>query len=123
MVPVTMPEKVRLFNAGVFMPPLKFPTKPLALKYGAHALDAAAGDRYGNLLGLLPTTLDWNDADVVEVEMTGPKLTKLVCRVPGDADLDVVLVVLPTGFVKTTWGNKVGDKHKTLDRTKYATAL
>ncbi len=116
-------DEVRLFNVGVFMPKFNWTPKPLALRYGPHALNAARDDRYGNFEGVLPKALNLQDTEIVEVEVTGKSVTKLVCRVPGMKGFDLVMVVQKDGFVKTVWANDRTDKHRTLDRTRYATKV
>jgi hypothetical protein len=93
--------------------------RPLALRYSSHARRAAAGDRYG--AAILPQVLHVAAGDLVEAEvLSAPVVTKLVVRTRYSATLDLVLVVLPCGFVKTVWFNKRDDQHGTLDRSKYA---
>lgn len=104
-----------------FLPPLG----TFRLKYRGHAIKAAREDRYGDLSGLLPQTLDVAKAKLIEVE-TGPdgRAEKLVYRTPATKLHDLVLVVLVDKSpweVKTVWANRRDDTHRTLDRTKYAT--
>ena len=59
--------------------------------------------------------------DVVELELDGRRLTKLVVRQSMDAHLDRVLVLVPNGegwTCVTAWTNKKTDTHATLDRAR-----
>jgi len=90
------------------------------LKYGRHALEASQNDRYGAVK--LPLNIDTNAAACIETEIDQGQVLKLVYRVPYNAGLDLVLVVIPRGsefFVKTVWLNQKTDKHLTLDVSKY----
>jgi len=96
------------------------------LRYVGHALDASGDDRYGNLAPLLPRVLDvtspllafveveMNDAGTVE-KVVARMRTPLVC---GREHVDLVLVVLRGGTVKTVWGNVASDIHRTLNRNR-----
>lgn len=89
------------------------------LDYSPHALNAAADDRYGNIVNL-PKSLDTSKAQVIEVEMEGSKTTKVVYRIPYNEEYDLVMAVIPDRrFVKTVWLNKNSDLHNTLDTSKY----
>jgi antitoxin component of MazEF toxin-antitoxin module len=90
----------------------------LNLRYSQHAARAASDDRYGFME--LPETLDVTHGTPVEIEVNFGIITKAVYRAGYDDELDMVLVVQPDGFVRTVWFNKKTDKHKTLDRAKYA---
>ena len=100
--------------------------KGCPLLYGDHALRAAGGDRYGNLSPLLPQMLDVDSPRLsfVEVEMTASGVVeKVVARMRTDLKcgrdhVDLVLVILRGGNVKTVWGNLASDKHKTLNRAR-----
>lgn len=96
------------------------------LRYIDHALKASLDDRYGNLSPYLPRQLDASSPDVafVEVEMTASGcVEKVVVRLRtalqyrGEA-VDLVLVVLRNGTVKTVWGNVASDNHATLRRSR-----
>lgn len=93
-----------------------------SLRYIPHALKASMDDRYGNLAQHLPRHLDVNSPDIsfVEVEMNAAGcVEKVVARLRtalryrGEA-VDLVLVVLRDGTVKTVWGNVASDNHATL---------
>jgi hypothetical protein len=117
-------ETPRLFNEAVFMPRLRMPNREMPLRYGRHALEAAQNDRYGNLTQHLPETVNPTLCQVVEAELTGTKLTKLVLRKTLGNGLDLVLVLTPQdGFVRTVWGQQTNDAHGTLNRNRYATTL
>jgi hypothetical protein len=86
------------------------------LRYVGHALDASRDDRYGNLAPLLLTfvEVEMNDAGTVE-KVVARMRTPLVC---GREHVDLVLVVLRGGTVKTVWGNVASDTHRTLNRSR-----
>jgi hypothetical protein len=108
-----------------FPPHFQPPLGTFRLRYGGHALRAAREDRYGDLSNLLPQALDVSKARLIEVE-TGPRGTaeKLVYRLPATKLVDLVLVVnvdkSPWG-VRTVWGNRRDDTHRTLDLSRYCT--
>jgi len=98
----------------------------IQLAYSEHALNAAAGDRYGKIP--LFSFVEFESGDVVEVTCEGGVPVKAVLRVPFDSnnaytDRDLVYVLtVPRGgsaVVKTVWFNLRRDAHHTLDRTKY----
>ena len=90
----------------------------LPLERSQHALRAAKDDRYGNIINL-PRILDTSKAQVIEVEMEGDRTTKVLYRVPYSDTHDLVLAVMPDGFVKTVWLNAHDDLHNTLDASRY----
>lgn len=60
--------------------------------------------------------------ELIEVEASKGVAVKWVIRTSGHVrrnsrPQDVVLVILPDGFVKTVWANDPDDKHATLDLT------
>jgi hypothetical protein len=89
------------------------PEPGLPLTYSRHAQQEASKD----LWDLLPQTLP--DHTLIEAEVLGRRETKWVVRVPTGTQHDLVLVVLPTGFVKTVWLNHTTDTHRTLRRELY----
>ena len=103
-----------------------FSQQQCPLQYIGHALHASRDDRYGNLAPYLPKTLDVTSPDLsfVEVEMTESGATeKVVARMRtglmyGREHVDLVLVVLKGGTVKTVWGNVASDSHRTLNRAR-----
>lgn len=96
------------------------------LHYVGHALDASRDDRYGNLAPLLPRVLDVSSPllSFVEVEINDSgTVEKVVARIRtslvcGHDRVDLVLVVLRGGTVKTVWGNLASDTHRTLNRNR-----
>lgn len=102
-------------------------TPKMYLNYGGHARYEAMADRYGQMK--LPKMVDITKGQIIEIgvtnQMTGNQyekvVTKMVVRFPYDDKKDLVIVIMiPTGFVKTVWANLKTDSHKTLDRSKYA---
>jgi hypothetical protein len=91
----------------------------MLLDYSQHALSAAQDDRYGNIINL-PRSLDTSNAQVIEVETDGRKVTKVLYRIPYSDEFDLMLAVIPDRrFVKTVWLNRNDDKHETLQDWKY----
>lgn len=92
----------------------------LSLEYSAHARNEAMSDKYGNLQ--LPQRVDLRvGGTIIEVGAVGNVCSKVVFRMSYDAKRDIVLVIkLPTGFVKTVWANEKSDQHRKLDRSRYA---
>lgn len=103
-----------------------FSAQHCPLRYNEHALRASLSDRYGDLASQLPRALDLASPDLsfVEVEVTdGGTTEKVVARLRtplmcGREHVDLVLVVLRGGVVKTVWGNVASDTHKTLNRAR-----
>ena len=91
----------------------------ITLDYGGHARFEAMSDKYGKLN--LPHRVDVRtDGDIIEVGAIDNVCCKLVFRMSYDAKKDIVLVIkVPTGFVKTVWANEKNDQHRTLDRSRY----
>lgn len=124
--------EIRRINAAVAPGKVKraalamFSAKECPLRYGDHALRASRDDRYGDLAPLLPRMLDLLSPNLsfVEVEMTAAgAVEKVVARLRterkhGREHVDLVLVILRGGTVKTVWGNLASDNHKTLNRAR-----
>lgn len=97
--------------------------KALEPKYTNHALRSCLDDRYGQFVP--PPVFNVKLADVVEVEVTNGCLSKVVVRIPcaSRPGFDLVAALCNPGnvfvTVKTCWLNEAGDKHATLDRSKY----
>lgn len=96
--------------------PEKFdqPRPGMLLRYGKHAKDRSEEKNVP-----LPTVLP-KEFTIIEVEMTKHRVEKWVIRFDTVTDYDVVMVVQPDGFVRTTWPNRWDDTHRTLDKSKYA---
>ena len=95
-------------------------TPVMDLRYSQHAIDASRDDQYGAMR--LPRRIDVRKGEMIEIEVTGRLITKMVVRFSYNEELDIVMVVNPSdGFVRTVWFNKKTDKHATLNRAKYAT--
>lgn len=110
---------VKLYHSDVFVPPQYFNPLNLGLRlhYSAHARSEAAKDRLN--LDALPKRLPYHR--VIEVEVDEQGVSKVVVRIHFTHGYDLVLVVLPDGFVKTLWLNATDDQHATLNRSRYAT--
>lgn len=92
----------------------------LNLKASEHAKRAARSDRYGFIH--IPEAITFNGADVVEAEFVNGKLSKVVVRLPYDAQNDAIFVCLTDGTLKTVWLNRKNDLHKTLKKELYKCA-
>lgn len=109
-----------LFHTEVFVPNrLRKPCFEGRLKYRPHALEESQLDRYGHIA--LPEFFEADKAKLIEVELGDDCETvlKQVWRQSLDAVRDLVLVITPSGFVKTVWVNLKSDKHRTLNRGRY----
>lgn len=87
------------------------------LIYTKHAIRASENDRYGNIN--LPTFLDTEKADLVEIEVNDGIMVKGVYRTYYDNKYDLIIVMTHDRKVKTVWLNDRTDKHSTLDKSKY----
>ncbi len=111
---------VRLYHKDVYAPEVIFRSPGvLRLRYSRHAREAAIDDRYEDLTPYLRDYRDFDDAEIVEVEMTEGQISKRVVRFQVSDTLVLVMAVSSDGFVRTVWGNRVTDRHATLDRRKY----
>lgn len=93
------------------------------LHYGNHARQAARADRYGDVTDLLPDELNTRQAKVVEAEIVGRRVIKIVYRIRLDSTRDLCLVVNSHQnpfFVRTVWVNESTDRHRSLDKTRYS---
>lgn len=116
-----MPE-IQVYHAEVYAPSMLFDVNSiLRLKYTKHALAAAAADRYGISNSDLPRILDLGDPDlsIIEVALLPHRQKKYTVRYPLPNNIDLVLVVVDDGWVRTLWGNRRNDTHDTLNRKKY----
>lgn len=85
----------------------------------AHALRERDSDRYGKFD--IPTAFDPETWTVIEIEVEGGALNKIVARKPIDEKRDIVMVFLPLSkLIKTLWINTNDDTHKTLDKSAYS---
>jgi len=115
-------DKMPLYHKDIGLPKVSLPTGQFTLDYSSHAREEAVVDRYGNIK--LPRVIDTSKAEVIEVETdTSGKVSKVLYRMQLDERRDICMPVIPRGlklFVKTVWVNLRSDRHKTLDRSKYA---
>lgn len=113
----------KLYHTEVFLP-AKLKTLPrcrIAITPSEHAKRAAKDDRYGNVP--IPSHIEFDGRNIIEAEIDGGRVLKLVVRLALNAVNDVIYVVMPeTGLLKTTWINRRSDLHRTLDRSRYASA-
>ena len=94
----------------------------LKLQYSRHAQNESNRDRYG-AVPLYPE-VEFESADVVEIEIRQGQPVKAVLRFPlDDSKLDIVYVLTcpehGQAFVRTVWFNQAQDTHRTLDASKY----
>ena len=112
-------EDTLLFHKdiGIPAPLLLMPLTGLKLRYGRHAQQSAMDDGLTRLPQVVPAAYT-----IFEVESTNGKPSKWGIRFPCEERpaYDHCVVLLPDGFVKTTWLNARTDKHKTLKRWLYA---
>ncbi len=113
--PVAVPSTEVTYHKDIGLPnDFEQPKPGMVLRYGQHAKERA--DEKGvPLPAKLPQTVD-----IIEVQMMKYRVLKWVLRFQVSLLWDVVMVVLPDGFVKTAWLNSHTDLHRTLDRSKYA---
>jgi len=109
-------KKLYHFELG-FPKGLKTKFGIIPITYTQHAQKAAEDDRYGKMV--LPSTINTTTARCIEAEVNGNVVSKLVYRAKYNHELDMILVLSRDCSVRTVWFNKRGDKHKTLDASKY----
>jgi hypothetical protein len=107
-----------LYHYVTGLPKVNLPAS-IPLSYGTHAKHQCVADRYGIIKP--PATLDIANGKLIELQVLGGRIEKIVVRIPYDNRHDLVLVVGKDGFVRTLWLNRNNDKHNTLDRTRYVT--
>lgn len=112
-----------LYHADINMPAnFQRPIFQGLLSYTGHARRAAQEDRYGVIE--LPLRFEPGKARCIETEVNplNNEVLKQVWRQQLDDRRDLLLVITPSGHVKTVWANLRSDKHRTLDKTKYVRA-
>lgn len=106
----------QLFHKDLGIPTtVSGPPVGMRLYYGYHSAQERAPEKG---IAVLPDFVPPNYT-LVEVETNRGAPVKWVIRVPYNAQDDLVLVVLPTGKVKTVWKNHRQDTHRTLNRSIY----
>lgn len=109
-----------LFHKDVFAPKILFSSPGrVSVKYSKHALNAATEDCYGNLTPYLPDYIDFDAAEIVEVEVCEGLIVKRVVRISVTEDLALVLAVQADGLVRTVWANLHSDNHVTLRKGNF----
>lgn len=71
----------------------------------------------------IPEKVNMRGVQVIEVELSGMRMNKMVVRGTYDEERDIVLVIAPRRgefFIKTAWLNDKDDSHLTLDVSRYA---
>ncbi len=101
----------------------RWPAGTFPLRYSQHALHEAGKDHFGDFSTRLPPELDLAQAQVIEAQVDEERRVRLmVCRTRLDVKFDIVLVVQTSGtvwLVRTTYLNRRGDQHRTLNRARY----
>jgi len=90
-------------------------------KFTMHSLQACLNDRYGKVKP--PLEIDITAQNVVECEILGQSVAKVVIRQSYNETKDISLALIPDGnraIVKTLWLNDKTDNHLTLDESKYS---
>lgn len=113
---------MKKYHVDIYMPEtflsMQFAT---LLRYTRHALEAAKGDRYGQIN--LPKVLDTRHAELVEVSLPRGKRQRSLWRQWYDDQHDLCIVLEhDAGVVVTVWLNQRDDQHATLREEDYATA-
>lgn len=114
-------RKPRVYHKDVYAPAILFRSPGVRrVTYSRHALQAARDDRYGDISRFLRPMLDFDDAEIIEVELEADgQIAKRVIRFNISVKLSLVMAISADGYVKTVWCNQCSDKHSTLDRSKY----
>ena len=109
-----------LFHKDIGFPPnFRAPDQRIDLTYTRHAREQCATRGIRELRCITLARFS-----VIEIEVSGNRMVKMVVRGRYDETNDICLVlrrVNNSWIVPTVWLNKSDDLHKTLDRTKYAT--
>ena len=110
----------RLYHREVYAPVPMFRSPGVVrVHYTDHAREQAETDRYGNMRAYLHKFIDFDEGEIVEVEVTDGLVSKRLVRIRATKELDLVLAVLSNGRVTTVWVNQRDDRHSTLNRSKY----
>jgi hypothetical protein len=114
-----------LYHSDIFLPDwFTAPTQRVKVDYGHHAKREALIDRYGEIA--LPAFVNLKRFRVIEVGVINGRVSKILFRGKLDNERDLCIVLIPSGDkpwkAKTVWINLVTDKHRTLDRSRYAAA-
>lgn len=110
----------QLYHRAVYAPvPLFRSPGVMRVRYTRHARQAALDDRYGDLTPFLRHYVDFDVAEIVEVELTDGVISKRVIRLPLPGGFVLVMVVSGIGRVITVWANRAADRHHSLERSKF----
>lgn len=94
--------------------------KTFTTQFSSHAKQSCRNDRYGFIIP--PTSISVSMDNIIEIEVEGNTVTKVLIRQKYDSVKDICIAFIPqsrVAFVKTLWLNMTTDKHYTLDETKY----
>lgn len=102
------------------------PQREVTCEYTGHAERERYKDRYSFIPKLEKVNL--RDCEVIEVTVAENRVSKVLVRVPHPTSSrdDIVMVLRPGAkkdqpwTVVTNWVNRRSDKHRSLDRSKYA---
>jgi len=117
------------YHRDIFIPTnVTVPQRAVDVEYLDHAAKACADDRYGSIPRVRRINLADPRVQIIEVTLDAEtrRLTKILIRFPHpERAADDIVLVLRTRrgpwLAVTTWVNRRDDKHRTLDRSKYAT--
>ena len=110
-----------VYHKDVYAPDVIFRSPGvMRVRYSYHAQEAARDDRYGDLSRYLTPYRDFDEAEIVEVELDAEgQIAKRVVRFNITDELVLVMAVSADGYVRTVWCNRFDDRHATLARLKY----
>jgi hypothetical protein len=107
--------EIKKYHYQLGLPTVQTKFGVIALTYSFHA-QTRARDKAITLFPQINT----DTARVIEIEMEGRQVIKILYRIPYNAKYDMLLAIIPDrGFVKTIWLNSVEDKHQTLRVGEY----
>lgn len=107
-----------LYHRDVYIPAdwiVRYRPNGERLRYSFHALERLQEKIQGEIPQIVP-----DGAEIVEIKADGPIVQEILYRFSFSPHYDICMVViLGENLVKTCWLNHKGDKHRTLDRSKY----
>lgn len=111
-----------LYHKQFGMPDLSKVLGHYVCKFTNHALMACLNDRYGKIIP--PLRFEASQANVIEAEILGNSVAKLVVRQSYNETMDICIAFIPEkgigrAIVKTVWLNEKSDNHETLNKSAY----
>lgn len=118
------------YHRDIFVPAdVTAPAVTVLVEYHDHAVKESQSDRYGSIPRVTRINLAHPAVQHIEftIDKNSRRLTKILVRFPHpERDTDDIILVLRVRrgawLAVTTWVNRRDDKHRTLDRSRYATA-